>query len=227
MKIAIIGAAPSSRMSAPYRDPSWTIWAHSPSQFNQLPRQDAWFDLHSMQRMTGESHKTTYLAWCRLVPKLYLQEVDPRFPNSVKYPKDEIVAEFAPFSSYFLTSTAAWMMALAIYEKPEAIGLYGIDMMAREEYQHQRPGMFYFICEAKRRGIEVIIPPESAINWTEPLYGYRELDGQWMRMKARQAELNQRLNETKVQSQLCRDQQLQIMGAIEDLNVIIESNWSN
>ena len=38
LKVALIGTAPSSRMLAPFNDPSWTIWACSPGNQNILPR---------------------------------------------------------------------------------------------------------------------------------------------------------------------------------------------
>src|SRR3981189_2150960 len=47
LKVALIGTAPSSRMLAPYNDPSWKIWACSPGNMNVLPRVDVWFELHS------------------------------------------------------------------------------------------------------------------------------------------------------------------------------------
>src|SRR5713226_4715918 len=46
LKIAMIGTAPSSRMLAPFNDPSWKIWACSPGNMNALPRVDTWFELH-------------------------------------------------------------------------------------------------------------------------------------------------------------------------------------
>jgi len=47
LKIALIGTAPSSRGLAPYKDPDWKIWACSPGNMDQLPRVDAWFEVHS------------------------------------------------------------------------------------------------------------------------------------------------------------------------------------
>src|SRR5580698_10373126 len=47
LKVAMIGTAPSSRMLAPFNDPSWKIWACSPGNMNTLPRVDVWFELHS------------------------------------------------------------------------------------------------------------------------------------------------------------------------------------
>ena len=45
------------------------------------------------------------------------------------------------------------MLAMAIEQKPEAIGIWGVDMSADEEYSHQRPGCHYFIQRAQELGI--------------------------------------------------------------------------
>src|SRR5512143_2413950 len=46
LKVALIGTAPSSRMLAPYNDPSWKIWACSPGNMNAIPKADVWFEIH-------------------------------------------------------------------------------------------------------------------------------------------------------------------------------------
>ncbi len=56
-----------------------------------------------------------------------MQAALPEFPNSVEYPLKEMVAKYGPF---WWTSQLAYMIALAIEQKPAAIGLYGVDMAA-------------------------------------------------------------------------------------------------
>ncbi len=49
MKIAILGSHPASNNLAPFGDVTWEIWACSPQNYT-LPRIDAWFELHSLDR---------------------------------------------------------------------------------------------------------------------------------------------------------------------------------
>src|SRR5882762_7812767 len=54
-KVAIMGTAPSSRLLAPFGDPTYTIWGSSPGNMGDpgsnpaaLPRlPDAWFEIHT------------------------------------------------------------------------------------------------------------------------------------------------------------------------------------
>src|SRR5882724_13388828 len=67
LKIALIGTAPSSRMLAPYNDPSWTIWACSPGNMNALPRVNVWFELHSnLLWPEHESYGKPYIEWLKV-----------------------------------------------------------------------------------------------------------------------------------------------------------------
>lgn len=164
MKIAILGASRTSRDLAPFDDPSWEIWACSAGTIG-VPRIDLHFELHDLDVITGQSGYPDYL---QHVPVM-MQEKTDEFPYSSAYPKDEMVAEFGP---HFFSSSIAFMLALAISKKPETIGLWGVDMLASDEYDYQRPGCFRFIEIARERGIEVYIPPQSGLLITPRLYGY-------------------------------------------------------
>lgn len=164
MKIAILGSSPSQN-SAPFDDPTWEIWTCSPDTVG-VPRVDFHFEIHSLESIErlGEDH----VEYLRALP-VYMQEAFPQFPHSIKYPKDEMLAEFGP---HFFTSSIAYMLALAISRKPERIGLWGVDMLAEDEYDHQRPGCFRFIEIARERGIDVFIPEGSGLLIPTKLYGY-------------------------------------------------------
>lgn len=185
MKIALVGSAPSSKWLAPYKDPSWEIWGCSPANMD-LPRCDAFFEIHAIDTTLREPQYADFVKWCQKHPRIYMQEARPEFPGAVVYPKDEMFKAFGP---YFWTSSISYMMALAISLKPEAIGLFGIDMSADEEYSHQRPGCQYFIQEAERAGINIVVPYGSDILFPHPPYGYREASHMWAKMNARWKEL--------------------------------------
>jgi hypothetical protein len=94
------------------------------------------------------------------------------FPTSITYPLDQMIAQFR--RDYF-HSTVDYMLALAISEGFEDIGVWGIDMAHDSEYEHQKPSGSYWIGVAEGRGIRVTLPPESALLKKAHRYGYEPL----------------------------------------------------
>lgn len=114
------------------------------------------------------------------------------FPNAVPYPEKELYGTdvlgkslemVAPgraveairaypvgnglFNPWAFTSSVAYMLAKAVVdcerEKIPAIGLWGILQSSENEYAYQRQGTQYFLWEAARRGIKVVVAPESRL----------------------------------------------------------------
>ena len=64
LKVAIVGTAPSSRLLAPFNDPSWQIWVCSPGNMNTVPRVDVWFEIHNNLTWPENQHYgLPYLDW--------------------------------------------------------------------------------------------------------------------------------------------------------------------
>ena len=160
-KIAMVGTA-SSGSGAPYKDESWEVWGVS-CRAGYVTRATRWFELH---RLDGEPE-----AWAdswRDTIKTFSHDVDLYMlypekglgPNVLPYPYEKIVARFG---TYFMTSTFAWMMALAIDEmapvgeiaKDCEIGIWGVEMEYGTEYRQQRAGLRHFIDLAGMLGITV------------------------------------------------------------------------
>jgi hypothetical protein len=235
LKVALIGTAPSSRMLAPYNDPSWQIWGCSPGNQNTLPRVNLWFELHSnLLWPEYESYGKPYIEWLKQQTfPVYMQErwpttdgqmvpVQTIVPNAIAYPKDEIVAEFG---DDFFTSSFAWMMALAIKMGATEIALYGIDMASREEYIRQRPGFFFFRYMAKCRGIRVSAPHESDIMQSPALYAYADSTPFGRKILARRQEVAGRIAGFDQQIGQASNSKTYLQGALEDLDYF-ESIWS-
>ena len=169
-KIAILGTAPSSIALAPYNDPSWEIWNIGANQVHGQ-RFDRWFELHTKYVLESAG------AW---VPRLpFLKEAgnklivghlctNEELPEAQLFPLKEITEVFG---SYF-TSTVAWMIALAIYEGVDQIGLWGVDMIGDLEYSYQRSGCEYMLGIAKGRGIKIVLPPQCPLLRAERMYGF-------------------------------------------------------
>ena len=93
-----------------------------------------------------------------------MQEIDDRVPSAVRYPIEEVanrfgVPHFDMGNVAYLTSTAAYMLALALMEHQDgntidAIHSAGIEMQIGTEYTMQRPCVEYYIGWARGMGIE-------------------------------------------------------------------------
>lgn len=211
-KIAVMGSAPSSRLLAPFHDPSWEIWSCSPPN-HDLPRVDAWFELHNLDRKFIPSNQP----WLNKItqhPRVYIAYPDQRLPHGILYPAAEMVEKYG---TDFFTSSIAYMLAFAIEQKPEVIGMWGVDMAANEEYNQQRPGCKFFMREARKAGIKVITAAQSDIDVPTPLYGYQEFSPMWAKQKVRKKELQERMagaEQRKAQAEL---ESNVLRGALDDL----------
>ena len=222
LKVALVGTAPSSRMLAPFNDPSWTIWGCSPGNQNTLPRVDAWFELHKNLHWPENAHYgLPYIEWLkRLTIPVYMQD-QGYVPNAVIYPKDEMVNKFG--KDYF-TSSFSWMMALAIHMGASEIALFGIDMASRDEYIIQRPGFYFFRYVAQQQGIKVWAPNESDIMQSPGLYAYSDAKPFGRKTLARKKELQDRIDGIKNELQKLQHNLTYLEGAMEDVSYF-ESIW--
>jgi hypothetical protein len=222
MKIALVGTAISSRLLAPYNDKDWEIWATGPASMGMLPKVDVWFELHSLDRIFDNPAEEDYLAALSRQPRVVTQNKDPRIPGSVKYPKDEMVARHG---AYFFTSSVAWMLAYALEQKPEELGLYGIDMAHDSERAIQKPACHFFIQKFKEAGIKITVPPESDLLCPPPLYGYCEDFPMWRKLAARRTELENRIASIRNQRVSLGKQEAELSGALEDVDYV-QNTWA-
>jgi len=155
----VIGQA-DSRKDAPFDDKSWEIWGLPWD--TKLRRVDRLFDMYDHQVMVPDKSYLKKAEKSGVV--LYMRE--PICRRSKKFPLDEIIeAYFDDFSC-----TLCYMVALAIYEGVDEIGLWGIDMEKMGEYETQRPAMYRWLGLAQGLGIKITIPPASPR--LKPLYQY-------------------------------------------------------
>lgn len=169
MKIALVGTAHTASQ-APFDDPAWEIWGCSPNQ--QLARWDRWFEQHDETTLRSPGN-APYFQWLsQQTSRIYMQNLYPEIPVGVLYPMASVTERFG---TWFLTSTIAYMMALALMEWPEEIALYGIEMAAKGEYASQKPGCRFFIQTARLVGIKVWAPPGCEIMEEGFLYGYPDV----------------------------------------------------
>jgi hypothetical protein len=182
-KVAIIGGA-STRNAAPYADLTWDIWAFS-SLRQYTPRISRWFEMHALDDLQGQLREDTprrlsyqnYLKFLQeLTCPIYMQRAYQEIPTSVEYPLDTALATFGRC----FTSTASYLLALAILEGYQTIGVWGIHLTERTVYARQRPGVEYLLGVAQQRGVHIYLPRRSPLRIpvrpvlpaTDVLYGY-------------------------------------------------------
>lgn len=218
MQIALLGAAPSSRKLAPFQDLNWEIWACSPPNYD-LPRVDAWFEFHSLERKMTQNNQP-FISVLQRHSRVYLNHEDPmagHFPDSIDFPFEMLIEKHG---QYFWTSSLAWMFAFALEFKPKVIGLWGVDMSAAEEYGYQRAGMHHFVQKADDMGIRVIAPPQSDILNPIPMYGLKEQSPMWWKQRVRRQELQDRIAHAESLVATKKNEITILRGALDDMNYI-------
>jgi hypothetical protein len=151
-----------------------------------IPRCDRMFELHKQswfrrKEMPKHEEYWRFLTAPQPFP-IYLQAPIPEIPSGVVYPYEEVCADCfshllrkdttgREIYDTFLTSSAAFMLALAIHERFERVEIYGIGMETETEYGYQLPGFTYLIGLANGRGIDVVNMAESPICKAE-VYAY-------------------------------------------------------
>ena len=172
-RVAIIGSAPSEA-EVPWDDESLEIWVLAWRE--GYKRRTLAFDLHRVDS-TRQHVPKNYLQYLTDIGcPVYLQTVHPHIPNSVRYPLDEVASFLAKpdryADGYYFSSSISYMIALAMYEGVQEIHLYGVDLQADGEYEHQRPNTEYLIGLARGMGISVYVPTLSAMLKFPYRYGY-------------------------------------------------------
>lgn len=176
VKVALVGSAASTLDQVPWKDRSFEIWGLG---WRLLERGDRYFDVHPLgpHRKNVPPNYERHLAL--LDKPVYLQEVHPAIPNSLKYPRAEVIKRLGPdldpySDGEYFASSIAYMLAFAILEEFEEIHIYGVDLLTDGEYPGQRPNTEYLIGVARGLGHRVYVPKEAAILKFDYPYGYGE-----------------------------------------------------
>lgn len=140
-----------------------------------------WFNFHSERHMRATYPKC--LAWYATTGKpIYLQKALPDIPNSIEFPRDEVLANVG---HRYIQFSGAWLMAFAEFlGEFTHVELYGFmisDKKKNGAYAWERPNFFYWVDRLQRNGIHVMAQkevwdgnctPGSPDGYTGTLYGY-------------------------------------------------------
>lgn len=241
--IALVGTAGTSMTLAPFKDPTWAIWACSPGAFPHCAqnRSDVWFEPHRWQPTTaGQIGAPGTKPWFSAdfneflkthKGPVFMSRVEPSIPSSVALPFKMLIAKYGP---YFWTSTLSYMLAMAIETlapramagEQVAMGLWGVDMSASEEWAYQRPACQHFIGLAQSIGIHVVLPQESDLMRPPTMYGIGEHHPRHIRMLARLREAEANREQIRQTIAQCQMKLAAVEGTIAEQNYILNS-WTD
>jgi hypothetical protein len=195
------------RHQYPFVREEWQIWGCSPGVFGVFEHFDRWFELHRWEPGQPWFSPEYVQFLTQFNGTVYTGGQVPEIRNGSLLPAEALVEQF---SEYPFTSSLSIMCGMAILEieadralgdRPEGetdtIGFFGVDMAATEEWNEQRPGCQWMLVEAHKRGIHVVLPPESDLYRPQPMYGMREWSPAWIKGQARRNELLSNVNAAK------------------------------
>ena len=242
-KVGIIGCAESKTM-APFNDHAeWEFWGVNNLNLTLKGPWSRWFELHvfdydgikytrrGQADFRGQPVKQYLESLQAMNIPVYMQRPWDVIPNAVPFPLDLILKTFP--RKYF-TNTISWMIALALLEGFEEIGIWGVDMAVssplrqQNEYSHQRPSCEYFIGIAEGKGIKVHLPDQCDLLKTRFLYCFQDVQETAFNKKLidMKQSMQKRLNEADNKERISNKQKEQYIGAISAIQEI-EKIWGN
>jgi len=160
-RIAILGGGPS-QYKCPDALEDGEIWGiNSLGVSYETIKIDRMFLLHDvLTEVLIQDHSIIGKLNAMDVP-VYTAGPAPIFDNNIPFPINDVVKEFGV--GFFL-NTMAYMIALAIMQKPKEIYLYGVDMRPDSGYEwhkQEKGCLEFWVGVAIGRGILVYLQPES------------------------------------------------------------------
>lgn len=234
-RIAIVGTAPSSRPSSPFPEPGcpydpkdWNVRCIGMDPQKVTPGWHVWYEIHDLMWLMDKYNNPDYspqneihVRWLAQVAakgaEVRLSHPSPLIPNAKTIARDRIVQEWpGPFAREFRNSSIALMIAEAILEGAEEIGLWGVDMALNAEYAYQRSGVFYFLDQAWKRGIKILLPPQSDLFFGTSEYPECTQTPEYRKHVARRKEIMMRLSQAQQMKTQAQLQEAHSMGALEN-----------
>lgn len=172
-KIAIIGTAPQWQL-APFEDQSWDIWGiygvaccgRRLTRLYELHEKSVIIDMAEKMYPNGE-----YFKVANDLGKNYItRDAYDQCPDAVRFDFEAKIKKFGPY----FASSASWLIADAIDQGADEIGIWGVNMSSDGEYVHQKPSCSFLLGYARALGIKITIPPTSELLALTHQYGYED-----------------------------------------------------
>lgn len=207
--LVIMGSHPRTRGLFDFnRDVDIWIFNEAMSQ-SWAKRADGVFQLHipTIWRNPNNRNDPKHYEWLKSgnTPPVFMQEKYDDVPNSVQFPKDEILSMLPNARQNGelireVSCSPAWALAYAIYLGYKRIEIYGVELASNTEYHYQQANFKYWLGVAVGRGIEVNLHSDM---FNAPLYGYEgEVFVPYDEFGARVTELEEKRDETEFISEM-------------------------
>ena len=159
MKLAIVGRG--RHWQHAFKDAARDVWAVS-SVFPRLPRAHKIFNIHAPNRWEPWLEK--------FKAKLVIAHDADGFEDCERLP----VSELVELHGRSFHSSISWMLAYGAFMGYTDIGLYGIDMFAKQEFLDQRDSLYFLWGHLTAIGVAVFAPEGNGIAFPNYLYGVEE-----------------------------------------------------
>lgn len=172
--LAIVGSHPDGLEHVPWDDPRFEIWVfnEAPLKPEKFKRWDALVQIHGVEVYSSPTNwvNPDYWPWLqqRHGKPIYMQDVDERVPDSVRYPLEGVLS-LVPFR--YLRSSPAMALALAIYQGYKEIHLFGSELSSNTEYAYQATNYAFWIGYALGHGIDLHLRCWKR-EFDQRIYGY-------------------------------------------------------
>ena len=176
--LAIVGSHPDTRENAPFDDLNYEIWLfnEAPQKTEVYTRWDTSLQIHLEEVYSSTENWVNKDHWEWLQQdhgpdkRIFMLDVDPRVPNSVRYPMEGVLS-LTP--RRYLRSSPAMALALAIYLGYKDISLYGNDLSSNTEYHYQAINYAYWVGVADGRpDINLNLECWQKEFYEQPIYGF-------------------------------------------------------
>lgn len=214
MKIALVGTG-SNWDKVP---PGWDIWC-VPGLWGKVNPARV-YEVHSGQTLAKIGMSKEKLDWMKAQKMHIHPSLQTTFPDGVVI---DYEAHLKKYGKYF-TSSISWMLAEAIEEKPEEIGIFGVSMSSEGEYAHQKPACSYLIGWARASGIKVTIPESSELLAAPWIYGYQDKPAFIEAIELRKRELITEKDKAEDDWVIAKARYHEHKGALEVFD-FFENNW--
>lgn len=216
-RVALVGFATNTLHLVPWTDPTYEIWGLNQAHQHFQRRADRWFEMH-MPEYTEDVRDPAYLQFLRECPvPVYMIERRPDIPNSVRFP---IEAATQLAGRDYFTSSIPYMIAIALMDGFEEIGIYGVNLAIGEEYFYQKACAEWWIGLAEGKGVRVYVPSASALLKQHARYGYAQESTPHALTKAM---LNGRIGHYRGKcEELLRDYHVQL-GAMREAEALLQT----
>ncbi len=168
--LIVMGSHPATRNEFDWtREDCDIVVFNEACKMDWVKRADYVMQMHLpiIWRNPGNRNDPKHYDWLKSgnTPIVLMQEQYEDVPRAQRYPIEDVLK----IGHKYLTSSAAYAIAFGIVEGYQRIEIYGVAMDTNTEYQHQRPGVAYWVGIAEGSGVDVDFHGNL---FDCPLYGY-------------------------------------------------------